>query len=259
MARTTNKKTIRQWLEGQGEKCAGVRIQLGSRATGTTVGIVEVEGRGLALSDVTVAYSATEEAAPVVIEDLALGAGWGGGIGQEAVLRLYSMDSRGKSISSYQKTAMKDTRPGAQLTDIHAISLEHRKTLDRLLETVCEQSRIQNKSLDIMTETLAHRESLMAGILESFLDAQMENAETKAANFVLENALANEGEGEGVQSLQGQVLSQLMGILGGPVEEEQSKPTAQDIYNAMKEDSFLKFDVEQLFKDEEQNEPKAPE
>lgn len=241
-------KTIQQWLESQGEKCAGVRIQLGSRATGTTVGILEIEGRGLTLSDVTVPYSADVEAAPRVVEDLAIDAGWGGGIGQETVLRLYAMDKRGKSISTFQRTATKDSRPGAQLTDVHALSLEHRRTLDKLLDTVCEQSRIQNKSLDIMTETLAHRESLMAGILESFLDSQIETAETKAANYVLESALEGEGQNS-TQTIQGQVLQSVMGMLGGTVEEdgEESELTAQQIYDAMKKNSFLKFDLENLF------------
>lgn len=242
-------KTIGQWLESQGEKCAGVRIQLGSRATGTTVGILEIEGRGLTMSDVTVPYSADIEAAPRAIEDLAIDAGWGGGIGQESVLKLYSMDKRGKSITTFQRTATKDSRPSAQLTDVHALSLEHRRTVDKLLDTVCEQSRIQNKSLDIMTETLAHRESLMAGILESFLDSQIETAETKAANYVLESALEGDSK-EGMQSLQGQVLQGVMGMLGGSGPEDGDDPpdlTAAQIYEAMKKNSFLKYDLENLF------------
>ena len=243
-------KSIEEWLSKQGDKCAGVRIQLGSRATGTTVGIVEIEGRGLKLSDVTVPYSAPIDGAPRVIEDLALDAGWGGGMGQESTLRLYSMDVRGKSLSTYQKTAKNDTRAGAQLSDIHAISLEHRKTLDKLMDTLCEQSRIQTKSLDIMTETLAHRESLMAGILESFMDAQIESAETRATNFILETALEGGAEKEGVRSLQGQVLQQVMGLLGGPAAdpgEDGEELNAEQIYQAMKSNPFLKYDLEELF------------
>ena len=246
-------KTIAQWVESQGDKCAGVRIQLGSRATGTTVGIVEVEGRGLEMNQTTIAYSSPVDQLARTLEDLALESGWGSALGQESVLRLYSLDKKGKPITTYQKTAKAQPSAG-QVTDIHALAMEHRRAMDKALDTICEQARTNTRTIDILTETLAHREGLMAHTLEAYLESAQDATETRAANIMLESALDNGEQADSLRSMQGQVLQQVMGLLGGgapPGEGEQASTddglTAEQIYKAMSENPMLRFNVSKLF------------
>ena len=250
-------KSIAQWVTSQSEECAGVRIQLGTRAAGTQVGIVEVEGRGLDLPSTTVPYSSPMESLARTVEDLALDAGWGSALGQEPVLRLYALDKKGKSTSTYQKTAKAQTS-NTQVSDIHALSMEHRRALDKCLDTICEQARTNTRTIDILTETLAHRESMMGHALEAMMDASQDAVEQKAINAMLETALDNQGAGEqdGLKSVQGQVLQSVMGLITGqgaaPEEEDHngSDMTAEQIYNLMKDNPMLRFDVGKLFEDE---------
>ena len=250
-------KSIVQWVGAQTDDCAGIRIQLGTRAAGTQVGIVEVEGRGMALPATTVAYSSPFEQLARTVEDLALDAGWGSALGQEPVLRLYALDKKGKSISTYQRTAKAQTS-NSSVADIHALSREHRRALDKCLDTICEQAKTNTRTIDILTETLAHRESMMAHALEAMMDASQDATEQKAINAMLETALDNQGAGEqdGLKSVQGQVLQSVMGLITGqgaaPEEEDHngSDMTAEQIYNLMKDNPMLRFDVSKLFEDE---------
>ena len=246
-------KSIAQWVNSQSEDCAGVRIQLGTRAAGTQVGIVEVEGRGLDLPSTTVPYSSPMESLARTVEDLALDAGWGSALGQEPVLRLYALDKKGKSTSTYQKTAKASTS-NTQVSDIHALSMEHRRALDKCLDTICEQARTNTRTIDILTETLAHRESMMGHALEAMMDASQDAVEQKAINAMLESALDNGQESDGLKSVQGQVLQSVMGLLGGQVsapaaEEEEQELTAEQIYKMMSENPMLRFNVGKLFEE----------
>ena len=244
------KKTIVEWLSGLGDKCHGVRVQLGTRAAGQTVGIVGIDGRALAIGD-EVPFSSTWDDLPRTIEDLALSAGWGGGLGQESTLRLYSLSAAGKNLTTYQRTATAERTQSGGVSDVHAMAMEHRRTTDTMLQTICEQARIQTRTIDILSETLAHRENLLAGCLESFLDAQQEAIEQRAANVMLEQALTEGEEQDGLKSVQEQVLNGVIGLIGGGGGEEEPSPEmkAQDIYDAMKENPFLKFDLQKLFED----------
>lgn len=250
-------KSIPQWIDAHLEDCAGVRIQLGTRAAGTQVGIVEVEGRGLSLPSTTVAYSSPAEQLSRTVEDLALDAGWGSALGKEPVLRLYALDKKGKTISTYQRTAKAQAASGS-VSDIHALSMEHRRALDKCLDTICEQARTNTRTIDILTETLAHRESMMAHALEAFMDASQDATEQKAINAMLETALdSSGGEQNGLQTVQGQVLQSVMGLITGQgaAQEEDNdstntEMTAEQIYNIMKDNPMLRFDVSKLFEDE---------
>lgn len=247
------KKSIREWLNSQGDKCHGVRVQLGTRAAGQTVGIVGIEGRALSIGD-EVPYTSTWEDLPRTIEDLALSAGWGSGLGQESTLRLYSISAAGKSLTTYQRTASPERSQTGGISDVHALSMEHRRTTDQMLQTICEQARIQTRTIDILSETLAHRENLLAGCLESFLDAQTEAIEQRAANVMLEQALTDGEQENSLKSMQEQVLHGVMGLLGGQgaetEEEQETELTAEDIHKAMQSNPFLRFDVEKLFQSE---------
>ena len=257
-------KSISEWLNSQGEKCHGVRVQLGTRAAGQTVGIVGIEGRALAIGD-EVPYTSTWEDLPRTIEDLALSAGWGAGLGQESTLRLYSISAAGKSLTTYQRTAAPERSQSGGVSAVHALAMEHRRTTDQMLQTICEQARIQTRTIDLLSETLAHRENLLAGCLESFLDAQQEAIEQRAANVMLEQAL-NEGEEQsGLKSMQEQVLSGVIGLIGGGAADgdgdEENELSADEIYKAMQSNPFLKFDLQKMFDADQQTkaEGKGPE
>ena len=245
-------KSIAQWVQGQGEKLAGVRVQLGNRSTGTSVGIVEVEGRGLDMSGPTVPYSCPIAPLPQFLEELALDAGWGGELGREPVLKLYSLDKKGKAITTFQRTARKPVAAG-QVTDIHALAMEHRRAMDKALDTICEQARTNTRTIDILTETLAHRESMMAHALEAFMDSSQDAIEQKAINAMLETALDGGQQEDSLKTVQGQVLQSVMGLLGGQTADEQAdeqEMTAEQIYKAMSENPMLRFDVGKLFETE---------
>ena len=244
-------KSIGEWLEMQGTKCSGVRVQLGTRAAGQTVGIVGIDGRALAIGD-EVPYTSTWEDLPRTIEDLALSAGWGAGLGKESTLRLYSLSGAGKNLTTYQRTASPERSQSGGVSDVHALAMEHRRTTDTMLQTICEQARIQTRTIDILSETLAHRENLLAGCLESFLDAQQEAIEQRAANVMLEQALTDGGEEDGLKSMQEQVLSGVIGLIGGGAADEDEEPPdlkASDIFDAMQKNQFLKFDLQKLFEE----------
>ena len=121
--------------------------------------------------------------------------------------------------------------------------------MDKALDTICEQARTNTRTIDILTETLAHREGLMAHTLEAFMEASQDAVEQRAANDMLESALDGGGE-DSLKTVQGQVLQSVMGLLGAPPADgapPEGGRTAEQIYKAMADNPMLRFDVSKLF------------
>lgn len=240
------RRTIETWLATLTPAAQQVKIELGARGSATRVGIVELERQDDSLLDC--------DGIANHIRGLAESAGWGPGESDEARLRLYALDSSSKILSTYQRTIAKETT--GPVSDIAALTKEHRAMLDKVLDTVVEQARIQTRTIDVLTETIAHREAVSAAALEAMVEAQGESAESNAMNMLLESALENhEAASNPYQATAGKALEAIIASLTGvePTREPE-RPTEEQVAEWYANDLFFQGAVKKLVAGEAQPE-----
>jgi len=241
------KRTIEQWLGTLTPKAMQLKIELGARGSATRVGIVDIE---------------QDSGSPIDcdgignhIRSLAESAGWGSMEGDETRLRLYALDSNSKIVSTYTQTLKKEVQ--GPVSDIAALTKEHRAMLEKVLDTVVEQARIQTRTIDVLTETIAHREAVSAAALEAMVEAQGESAESNAMNMLLESALENhEAASNPYQATAGKALEAIIASLtgGGHPEEEDLAPSEEQVARWYANDLFFQGAVKKLVAEEAQPE-----
>lgn len=226
-------KRVYDFVKSLKSDAVQLKIEVGERGNSETVGRVNLE------------REEPEETARE-IESLALDAGWST---DHSKLRIYALNDAGKTVGTKQITIKIDARETPKISDVHALTLEFRKGQDALLSCVIEQARIQSKSLDTLSESLAHREFALASVLETMIEAERENAETQAANLFLESALSEpEPEQNAYQSAAGKVLEGLASQfgVGAPADEHPTPPSEEDLKRWYSEDIFFKDAVDNL-------------
>ena len=239
------KKTIEQWIDTLPPAARQLKIELGARGSATRVGLIGIEEGSPIDCDGLGAH----------VRSLAESAGWGAGEGEETRLRIYALDSGSKILSSYTNTLKTEVK--APISDIAALTKEHRAMLDKVLDTVVEQARIQTRTIDVLTETIAHREAVSAAALEAMVEAQGESAESNAMNMLLENALENhEAASNPYQATAGKALEAIIASLtgGGPPEEEHLAPSEEQVAEWYANDLFFQGAVKKLVAGEAQPE-----
>jgi len=230
----SRKRTIKQWIEGLPAEAVAVRIRLGNGRNSPTISICALEGSGFREDDDNgVIYCKDAERAEI-IEELALDAGWGH---EEPTLRLHAVSSRGKPIASWQLTKRGSTERAASGGGADY-------SISALTDGLLSMASQLTKTIDILTESLAHSESSRASMFEAMLEAR-EDQLTSETHALL---AAMDGEPEPPDPLKMQAVQAFQSVAqtlagGGGGAHAGSEFTAEDVRARAEEDIWFKSDL----------------
>lgn len=225
------KRTIKSWIESIPPEAVAIRIRLGTGRNQPTLSIVAIEGSGFDSDDAGIIFVKENELASV-IEELALDAGWRE---EEPTLRLHAMSDKGKPLASWQLTDRNKGNTASEKGSAYAISA--------LTDGVLSMAAQLTKTIDILTESLAHSESSRAHMFEAMLEAREDQLGAESAALLA--ALDNEPEApdpikqQAVDALSS-VASVLVGGAGGGGAPDF---TAEDVRKKAEEDIWFKADL----------------
>jgi len=169
-----NRKSIYDYIDGLGERFTGYRIRVGSGGNPPTVGVVAVDADADRIQSrfksQTVAAVPQEELASA-IEEMAADAGWPD---ENPTLRIHSITCDGKAGPSYANTKRTSdgTLEGSSATSIEA-----------LCQTVVRMAQIQTKTIDILTETIAHSKEMEEMSAHRWLEARQDQLAAEAESM----------------------------------------------------------------------------
>ena len=216
-------RSVSSFLAELPEEVEIIKVEVGERGNSSQIGQVTLTG------------DAEKDGSLITV--MAMDSGWKT---EHSKLRLYAVTSEGKKLRTFQQTH-KLEQPTSAISDTHAIMMESRKSMDLLLKTITQQAQIQSATVKTLSDTLAHREEVMVSCLESMIQSREEELETKAANYVLENALMHEAESntDPYKETAAATLQGILGQLTAPADL-----TADAIYDAMQQNPQLQRDIE---------------
>lgn len=233
-----NQKIV-TWLRSlakEEKEIATIKIEIGERGNSTQVAILTYEDNPEELSR--------------EMANLATDAGWGH---EHPKARFYAVTVDGKTARTKQITIPINGHTTTKLSDVHALMLENRKGQDALLSCIVEQARIQSSSLETLSESLAHREFALATVLETLIESERENAETSAANMILEHHLAEGTEPHAENPYQSAAAKVLDGLaktfVPGQESTEATTPTDEQVSKWYKEDVWFKQAVDNAIRE----------
>jgi hypothetical protein len=226
------KRTIKSWIESLPPEAVAIRIRLGSGRNQPTLSIVAIEGSGFSSDDAGIIYVKETELSNV-IEELALDAGWKE---EEPTLRLHAMSDKGKPLASWQLTERDKGSTTSEKGSAYAISA--------LTDGVLSMAAQLTKTIDILTESLAHSESSRAHMFEAMLEAREDQLGAESAALLA--SMDNEPEApdpikqQAVDALSS-VAQVLVGGAGGGAQAADF--TAEDVRKKAEQDIWFKADL----------------
>ena len=200
------RQTARQFLESLPEAAAAVRVRVGSGRSPSTVAVVASDtlsekARGN-LGQTAVTECDADELVSQVLTELDAN-GWPD---EHPTARLHVIDVEGKQLKSWQQTA---TAPTGE--DGGAFASVVRRLTDGLMESNAEIRRC----LDVVTDSLAHRESVLAHALEATIEAKQAQVDAEGAALAARlEALAGEAE-DPLRAAAAESLQAVAGVLMG--------------------------------------------
>ena len=232
-------------LASDEEKINHIKIELGERGNSTQIGLIQF-------------HHESEDLARE-LERISIDAGWNA---DQPKIRFYAISVDGKTHRTKQITLSTSIKKNTDISDVHALMLENRRGQDALLNCIVEQARIQSSSLETLSESLAHREFALATVLETLIEAERENAETSAANMILEHHLSSETpqQENPYQNAAAKVLDGLDKSFVTHMEEENTTmPTEEQLKQWYENDVFFASSVDRLqHQSQNTDEKKAP-
>ena len=199
------RKTLSEYLESLPDDCAAVRVRVGDNNNPGTTAVVALP-----------AYKSKDnQYAPLIVEDAeqlaqvveaeAHEAGWPE---EHPVLRLHAYTATGGQLPTFSRTA----GPPQGGTTPQGSSPEW-AIIGRLVDGYLAFGGEMRRTVDILTETLAHRETIAADAMESALaarqDAQDAEMQAYASQLVADELAAAEGGG-GLEGAAGEMLATLI-------------------------------------------------
>ena len=202
------KQTLTQWFAGLPETTGAIRVRVGSGKTLPTVAVIALEEAKTArLTDhEALIVDSPEELGPRA-EAEALASGWP----EEApAARFHAYGVNGKELCS--KVVRADPQAaGAVSSDASIV----RTLTDALVQMAGEGRR----SLEIVTNTLSHREDMLADALQATMayrqDAQDAEVQAYVAKLVADEQLELEGDDDRLGSTATQILEGVANTLMG--------------------------------------------
>jgi len=223
------KRTIKSWVDSLPEEAVGIRIRLGSGRNQPTLSIIALENSGFNDQDDAGIIFCKEGERADLIETLALDAGWKI---EEPTLRLHAISRSGKPLASWQLTD-RGTREKTNMGSDYSIGA--------LTDGLLSMANQLTKTIDILTESLAHSESSRAHMFEALLEAR-EDQLTSETHAIL---AAMDGEPEPPDPLKMQAVQAFQTVAqslagGAPGVADF---TAEDVRKKAESDIWFKSDL----------------
>ncbi len=173
------KLSLMEWLDSLPDTVCGVRVRVGTHGNPPTVALITI-------GDVDLGKR-SQDIAPIIVSDAnamreqveqeAIGAGYPEDC---PVIRLHAVDSAGRQIKSWQRTNKGgDIRP----TDHAGMAVS------KLADTVVAMAGEMRRTVDILSETLSHRENTLAEALDASLRWRQEAQDSQLAAMASEMML----------------------------------------------------------------------
>tara|TARA_R100000655_G_scaffold109751_2_gene165282 strand:- start:3306 stop:4094 length:789 start_codon:yes stop_codon:yes gene_type:complete len=225
------KRTIKSWVDALPPEAVAIRIRLGTGRNQPTLSIVAIEGSGFVSDDAGIIYCKEPELASL-IEELALDAGWKE---EEPTIRLHAISDKGKPLASWQLTERNKGSTSNEKGSAYAISA--------LTDGVLSMAAQLTKTIDILTESLAHSESSRAHMFEAMLEAREDQLGAESAALLA--AMDNEPEApDPIKQQAVDALSSVASVLvGGGAMGEPVEFTAEDVRRKAEQDIWFKADL----------------
>ena len=242
----TRKRTIKSWIDGLPPEAVAIRIRLGTGRNQPTLSIVAIEGSGFVSDDTGIIYCKESELASL-IEELALDAGWKE---EEPTIRLHAMSEKAKPLASWQLTDRNKGSTTSEKGSAYAISA--------LTDGVLSMAAQLTKTIDILTESLAHSETSRAHMFEAMLEAREDQLGAESAALLA--AMDNEPEPpDPIKQQAVDALSSVASVLvGGGGGGEPVEFTAEDVRKRAEEDIWFKADLAREYANMGKNEASDP-
>ena len=241
-----SEKKIVDWLRNlpESEKIQSIKVEIGERGSAHLVGVLTFDDN-------------PEETGKEIIS-LSTDSGWGT---EHPKMRCYALNEQNNIKRTKQITIPINGQRSTQVSDIQAIMIENRKGQTDLLHCIIEQARIQSRSLDTLSESLAHREFALATVLETMIEAERETAEVNAANMILEHHLdqGDPPQENAYQSAAAKVLEGLAtNLVPGMGKPDETAPTEDQIKAWYQSDIWFKTAVDDVVKEDKENPHPVP-
>ena len=230
-----NKKTIEEYVEGLPESNVIFRVRVGRRANPPTVGSVCVEGcEAAAKRRVKCEPVVVEDRADLAyaIEDMAADAGYPD---EHPTIRIDPHTAEGRAGTSSYTCTQKNS--GDQVASSNAIAIE------TLCSTVVSMARIQTKTIDVLTDTLAHREETMEQAIEALVQARSDQSDAEAESIA--TALIAEAQEPETDPLKEAAARTLEGIVAHLAQNGAGSPelTAESVIGILEANPQLAVDL----------------
>jgi hypothetical protein len=199
------RKTLTEYLETLPDDTAAVRIRVGDNNNPPTVAMIALG-----------AYKSKDnQYAPIYVEDLeelaqavegeALEAGWPE---ESPVLRLHAYTASGGQLPTFSRTAkgVAGTSPTGGDGPLYAI-------IGRLVDGHLAFGAEMRRTVDILTETLAHRETMAQEALESALSSRQDAQDAEMQAYAAQLAADEMGQIESNGPFDGAAGDMLAGLL----------------------------------------------
>lgn len=216
------KQTPSQWLQKLPDNTCSIRIRCGTGRSVPTVAVLALEGAKVSdkASEHTPERVGSLEEMVERTEEVLRDAGYPE---ESPRVRIHAHGSKGGELRSIQYTHTGGPTPGSSQEPVWTVV----RDLTNGLLAACAENR---KVVDILSETLAHRESVMAEALEAAMEYRMHMQDAQLHQAVAEMSIPDDAPEEdgfsgAATRLLEQVASQMMG--GGTVDAA----TLRDLVN----------------------------
>lgn len=211
---------LQRFLERLPESTAVIKLKTGSATKQVLEAIFVIEGKEpkMQTGDLTPEYLNFDNAESIIVEE-GENLGWGEDFTH---IRLHAYDEDMNHLKSLSLPRTLKTNESDSVGPDQAIAA--------LTAGMLQMSAEVRRTLTIVTESLAHRESMQAEIIESLLEAKRDQAEWEARHMHLENYLDEEGMRES-DSFRTQAVQQLGEILQAVMGAKNMTPSVQDLKN----------------------------
>ena len=226
-----NRKSIFDYVDGLGERYTGYRIRVGSGGNPPTIGVVAAEEDADRIQKRF--KSQTVSAVPFAelasaIEEMAADAGWPD---EHPTLRIHSLTADNKAGPSYANT--KRTSDGT-VEGSSAVSIE------ALCQTVVRMANIQTRTIDILTETIAHSKEMEEHAAHRWIEARQDQLDAEAETMA--TSLLAEAEQPDNSAFQEAALSTLQGV-AAKLTAAPPQFTVENVISLLQSDPQLAIDL----------------
>ena len=226
------RKTLIEYLESLPEDCVAVRIRVGDNGNPPTTAVValpEYKGKDTGFAPLRV------ENREELIQAVAGQVGEDGWPEECSVVRLHPYTATGGQLPTFSRTA--GPRPGAPGGTSPEWGI-----IGRLVDGYLAFGGEMRRTVDILTETLAHRESMANEALESALaarqDAQDAEMQAYAAQLAADELSQVDQPGP-FDGAAGDILGQILGNMGGGTPQGEPATAADRLRSMLDDDPSL--------------------